>query len=493
MSFSLSSNTITQTGTDADLSGLSGNGATVTDFGSYKVYNCGSNRLVINGTLSINQSEAIQEQLLVGVGDQSIIDLEVGSTGNLTFGLKAISTDGEYIDSLHFPSIVEKDTGLDFGDSRGKNDAWSGSTAPFFLVRGGASLTWNGTMIACGGLAFDGNSNSNNTDSVIKLNNAVWDARGVSEYSSFDQLLYSYTRDIEIKGITILSIKSTARAITYAQLATPFYPVLDFKAVFSGGSFSGSTSQPVGFTLVIEDYGGVIGNDSANDIQPQGRSDSSTGDVTFLNSARGNALQIGTNQTDSIELIKAEQSVSGTFKTGSGSNISDFIIGTVDKNNLLYSGVGSNGNYDIGNIRLAKWDGGTGTAIPVKTSYAPDVGDLDLYDFYTYSYLYQDRSRLQVSLRNIGGKILEFIGADDIGITENNRATVDAYTKLDNLSKLYDYSKSHKVNNITLPNIDKPQISAQGSTLDLGGLDLDLVASGNVYDCTTSKITVKVI
>jgi hypothetical protein len=491
MGFLLNGTVITQSGTDTSLAGLSGNGATVTDFGAYKVYNCGGNRLVVNGTLTINGLDKIQEQLLIGTGSQSVIDIEVA--GTLTIGFNSSNVDGSYINTQHFPSVVEKDVNLDFGTSRAKNDAWASTTRPFMLIKAGANLTWNGNLISCGGIGFDGNSNASATDSVIVFNDAIWDTRTVNgAYGTFDQLIYSYTRDININGFTVMANNDKSNTSLFGQLATPFYPIKGYTGLFTGAAFSGSTSQPVGYSLVIEDYAGIVGNDTADDIQPQGRQDVSTGIVTFLNSSKGSNLSIGPDQTDSIQLIKAEQSVSGNFKTSLGDNIDDFIVGTVDNNNTLYSGLGAAGIYDMGNILLAKWDGGLGVAIPTKTSYSPGGADADLYDFYMYAYLYQSRNRLQVLLREVGGQNLEFIGAYDTSITEPNRTLVDAYTIVNTLDRLYDSAKSNKIDNILIPSMDKPQIEAQGNILDLGDLDLDIGISGAAYVCTTTKITIKV-
>lgn len=491
MAFALSGSTITQSGTDTDLAGIAGNGATLIDHGVYKVYDLGTNELVVSGTLNINTIDGIQEQLLVGTGSQSVIDLEVSGTGNLTIGLNSTNADGTYNDAIHFPSVVEKDTGLNFGTSRGKNDSWAGTVMPFMLVRAGGTFTWNGAMIACGGIAFDGNGNGA-TDTIIKLNNAIWDTRTVAEYGAFDQLIYSYTRDIEVNGLTVMAVNAQNIVAMFGQLDSPLFPIKGYTGAFTGAAFSGSTSQPIGFTLVIEDYEGVIGNNAADDMQPQGRTDTTTGDVTFRNSAKGSLISLS-GQTDTIQIIKAEQTIIGNFKTGSGAAINDYIIGTVDVNNTLYSALGSAGNFDMGNIRLAQWDGGVGINPMIKTSYSPDGADGDLYDFYMYSYLYERRTRLQVLLRKIGGQNIEFIGTVDANITEVTRSTVDAYVVINSLDKLYDYSKSYKIDNMLLPSLSTTPITAQGNILDLGDLDLNIGITATLpYECTSTTITVKV-
>ena len=62
MSFSQAGSSITQTGTDTDLTGLVGvTGVTTTVVGQVTVYIIASNNLVINGTLTMDpQTEQLQ-------------------------------------------------------------------------------------------------------------------------------------------------------------------------------------------------------------------------------------------------------------------------------------------------------------------------------------------------------------------------------------------------------------------------------------------------
>jgi len=87
MTFALSAGTITQTGVDTNLSGLSGlAGVTVTDFssiniGGYKLYVfSGNTKLIVNGTLSFNANI----ERIIFDANVTAIALSVSSTGSLT-------------------------------------------------------------------------------------------------------------------------------------------------------------------------------------------------------------------------------------------------------------------------------------------------------------------------------------------------------------------------------------------------------------------------
>ena len=84
----------------------------------------------------------------------------------------------------------------------------------------------------------------------------------------------------------------------------------------------------------------------------------------------------------------------------------------------------------------------------------------------------------------------------DANVTETTKATVDAYTEIDNLDKLYDRAKSWKVDsaNVEHPSIGALLATADGTTLDLDDHDLVIdasAASAFAVDKTNKKITIK--
>ncbi len=98
MAFSQVGSVITQTGTDTDLSGLTGlTGVTVTSYSSrYAVYAIGTNRLDIEGNLTINP----EENMLISnapTGGVPNMSLNVRNGATLTLGVKTtVGTANKY-------------------------------------------------------------------------------------------------------------------------------------------------------------------------------------------------------------------------------------------------------------------------------------------------------------------------------------------------------------------------------------------------------------
>ena len=92
MSFSQVGSVITQTGSDGNLAGLSGlNGVSVITYGllPYSVYDIGTNRLDIEGSLIINpEANMFISNAPTGVYPNGA--LNVRSTGTLTLGVKTV-------------------------------------------------------------------------------------------------------------------------------------------------------------------------------------------------------------------------------------------------------------------------------------------------------------------------------------------------------------------------------------------------------------------
>ena len=83
MAFSLSGTTISQTGTDTDASGLSGNGATITILGSTPriktIYNLEGNKITVGGTFSLDPVK----EMIGGVNGGKMIEVLNNGTFNL--------------------------------------------------------------------------------------------------------------------------------------------------------------------------------------------------------------------------------------------------------------------------------------------------------------------------------------------------------------------------------------------------------------------------
>ena len=119
----------------------------------------------------------------------------------------------------------------------------------------------------------------------------------------------------------------------------------------------------------------------------------------------------------------------------------------------------------------------------------------DAFDIHFLSYGHNYRVTEQ-QLKGVEVLEVDLELAQDTYITQSNRATVDAYTTIDNLDQLYDRAKSWKVTtaNIEYPTISMQPVTADGTVLDLGNRNLLVDASaGSAFaiNAGTNTITIK--
>jgi len=117
------------------------------------------------------------------------------------------------------------------------------------------------------------------------------------------------------------------------------------------------------------------------------------------------------------------------------------------------------------------------------TTYAP-------YAVAAISYLYQPAS---LPLPLLTSQTVNLVALVDDSISQTNKATVDAYTTIDDLDQFYDSAKSWTVDNLALanPSFGAQLVTANGSTLDLGAFDLTIDATaGSAFSVTGGTITI---
>ena len=120
------------------------------------------------------------------------------------------------------------------------------------------------------------------------------------------------------------------------------------------------------------------------------------------------------------------------------------------------------------------------------TTYAP-------YHFVVASYLYAPADRALSMLESVE---LATILQDDGFVTETSKTTVDAYTELSNLDRLYDRYKSWFVDNLEVeyPSFGAQKLTGDGSSLDCGNANLVIdatAASVFAVNTGTNTITIK--
>jgi hypothetical protein len=144
---------------------------------------------------------------------------------------------------------------------------------------------------------------------------------------------------------------------------------------------------------------------------------------------------------------------------------------------------------------IKKW---YGLASPLTTTISQSYfgkSSADDFDIYFFGYLYLSNVRTEI-LRGTGGTSFNWAQLSDSYITQTNRTTVNAYTEISNLDRLYDRYKSWFVSNFSTayPSIGQQKINGNGDTLDLSNANLVVdgtAASAFAINVGTNTITIK--
>ena len=465
MAFSLSGSTITQSGTDADLSGLSGvSGVTTVVEGSasklYTSYFIGDRRLTINGTLSHDPSI---EKLVIGDGISGASILV--NSGTYNYGITTV-----------FSGFTQRSTELGLVITRISN---SNFDQPVFDVNGSGTFNWNGGVINTGGTFYFRSS------STVTINDAVINIQNPSS----GQLFRSFTTNLNVNGLkkiggAVLLYESPASFEGYEPIHSDLSPQgagrQDYSLLFYGNPTPITVENFKGFGNPIDigyiDNGGAILKNPLNGSSTTiggwlsgSRSDtymSTTKEVeiSFVN-------ELGSAVNPKVYAVDAD---SGNRKNQNGNNdladkvysstaslgVSDFEITTGIYNAL-------NTQNDIMDVRFA--------------------GDIASFKFIEYS---RALSSTNINLKGNNVAEVDWILFPDTLITQSIKATVDAYTTIDNALELYDRAKSYLYDNFEGEAVTI--IDRAGSQVDLGAYDLVVDATaGSVFSFSASTITIK--
>lgn len=116
-------------------------------------------------------------------------------------------------------------------------------------------------------------------------------------------------------------------------------------------------------------------------------------------------------------------------------------------------------------------------------------------DFALLSYNH-DIAEVNVDLLGTGRKDIRWTLFDDLDITQSTKATVDAYTSIDNLDQLYDRAKSWKIDNVGLeyPTVGAQLIDGDGTKVNLDNINLMVnssAASAFAVNTGSDVVTIK--
>jgi len=504
MSFALNSGVITQTGIDADLSGLNITGVTVTTIGGITQYDVGTNRIVINGTLTHDDPTNILVSNSTastatddGFGD-SVIDIDGG-----TFNIGSRST---------INGVTYTKTGT-FVRISGANN--TNHYQPCGIrVKGGGTWNWfSGTVEtnrSCG-VASDDPSNF----ARIYSTDCVLMNTGVSNGANYRSLRCTgESDDLQIDGITFDSVNSSIGARLFSITGLDVAKGLKFR---SGELQSRNGSSASLDTFSIE---GISFGENRNskdvvlngDLTNWNSSSFSVQSYEIYNCDIGSAIVVqGAFPATRYGIVGVFQKLNLTFKDASQAPIEGVKFYLPSTNNgdrraIGCTGNGSNfNNYDFTATTYDKYEATTnvngetgvidvllGAILGDTTSTDHQNLDTILYsktntkgvDDFTfkackYEYAISTFNVILHSNKTITG---DYALVEDITISQSDKSVVDDYDEIDDPRKFYDRAKSYLYDNYA--GETSTIVSREGNSIDAGSYNV--VIDGNVTNAASA-------
>ncbi len=488
MSFSSTGSTITQTGTDTSLSGLTGvSGINVTDYGHYKRYELnGGVDLIINGTLTIAGGSlgAIGEQLMIQPSGYAKNTIKVN--GTLTIGIDqdpVLQPDNYFVPAIWQSGIFIGGSNESTGTTN--DGAGTSPTMSTVWVASGATFRMYGqSMLLTGAFA----SSASATELTIvdsTLRNSFMQLNTITTFDGvkYQKMNTSGTTDgggIELiapSGVTINNMAMRGTSTTASMFN--FNAVTPISAVYS---VYGVPSLPIG---------NLVGS---------GRTD------TFDNAPLINFYNCedGSGGSNSYELTvdaprygmaNIYQQIAYTVKTSAGVAIQYALIRLTGKyGSTVYTATtDSAGSSGVMNILLAYMYRNDNTG--AKTYYCNSNNSNDDFTHRIYSYSHNIGLMPNIVLKGLNPVAYPWTLYADAGVSRTVSAAA-ALTSIATLSDLYDVAKYWKIQsaNADYPTIDSLLALKDGEIVDLGAQNIVIdpsASSALSVNKSTNTITIK--
>lgn len=463
--FTLNGSTITQSGVDTNLSGLAGVfGVTTYQEGNRTIYDIGVYAIHFSGTITIDGT------------DEGIISRNTGWA--FRFRPNADVTINDFTDENGVKTYHE-----DKVLSCGKDGE--------VYFDSGANLNMNGGWIECGLVATP-----ESLQNGIQLN-IKYGVFGSYKSTTATLQFRTFTQNLNVTGKLIL-IK-----MGYTLRTTLNNAINAFETRYGVTALRISSSSPSGENE-FKNFSSV-GTENIALLWDSKK-------VVFINTEKGTDYGVGNNaQGNSVSkgTILVKKEVQPKLADVSGNPISGAVVFIRDTDNgnrtngngytfstdKTYSEItDANGQTQVFKVLTGVVNEPVYDASPDWDYRSKNGNSEDEFDMYFLAY----GKLIAVSTQKLKGfNTLQFDWTlfDDPNISETDKATVDAYTSIDNLEQLYDRAMSWKVAaaNVEVPTIDGLLITGNVDHLDLGDYNLVVdAAAASVFavDTATKMITI---
>lgn len=457
MAFSLSGSTITQTGTDVNLSGLSGiSGVSTAVFGGVTHYNVGARAINFAGNQTVNgRVERVYSSF---------------SPGNYVFqvsGTMTINdTEDKSGDLVYFQDIIFHST----------------YTNSFCCGNYGFRVSSTGNLIMNGGYIRSDSSPIFDNGSRLQLTNAGF----VSNTSNNTIQMRFFCADFDINGFFVKNFKFVAgvNALSSSNMSG---------LNLYGGTIATSGALTAGSPYTFSDFSSTgFGAGQQVDINDKNF-------INFMNAKNGSNLRLRgvindsrapglyrnfkrlkiniTDQSGPVDDVSifTRDTDNGNRRDWTASNTGNDVTDinfTSDRTYFHKTQVaGNTQDFDVLLSVLARPTGGINDVVNGGLNTADVRGatgvlgeDKFIFNIWSYNHNFKQTDTV---LNGTGDATISDKIFNDSNITEVVQATTQAYTTIDNSEMLYDYLKYMKTlnANIELPTADTLLLSASGTIL----------------------------
>jgi hypothetical protein len=463
MAFALATSIITQSGTDTDATTISGLQAIA---GVTSIVESGRTRLIIPFKLVISGTMTNTSAVAFTFTRSGTPANEVTITSTGRWNYKESRTVNGFTDFRIMPPMIFTQTA---------SVGFNGQTANIIYVNGGIQDFAKVEVIGNGGHYWNGGT--------IILRDVIYNAEGLALVNDNQITTQSGNPTLDIDGFEFRGTSLFLQTFINTKLSrlSPKFAIRGFGSGF-------------GLTKVLQDFNG---NGTGFDLSIYNggliRSNNGVrgGGVTCgpWNSPNNNnneyqctsdLVLTGVNEIGGVVLFKAYH-----LDNNAGAPVGAGVTATNYTLRKTYNVLSVAGVATL-NVLLAA---GLNDGVMVRRSVTQTN---DFYIFNCFSYLSEPTATSSLNLAGAGIKTATVVQLRDQAISEVSKATVDAYTTLDTLDKLYDRSKSFLFDNFA--GETSPLLIADGAVINAGSKNIVIdsaAASVFAYNSGTNTITIK--
>jgi hypothetical protein len=473
MSFSESSNKITQTETDTDLSGLNGvTGVTTTVRGNHTTYTIAlTHFLEVQGTLSIDPAYETLQVMKQAINAGSGHPLTV--TGTLNLGVKTTANGkdkysvgvGIDLPNENLTGQMYRFFGISFGGS--STFLWNGGiirTTATLRTANGATVTVNSGVFY--NLAKQGSSNTNTSQFRIESSNSTSDAK-INIYDlTFDgETLESRIFTKSGWNVGIFKFKKGG----FQSYNSPF-PPLTFENFDTSPNLHGfdiinvTRTQSSGETITIKGFSDRL----------RVELDAGRNNFMYLKCVRPISLAVEDLDGNGLTYsYYAKDLDSGNRAIGS--------IGQDDTDDKVYTATSQTGNLQEEIlVEVINYINKT-----ITTDSRTNSNSEIPFSIIAYNQTITGFSEDLVGLDTLHSTVKM---TPDLVVSETTRSVVDAYTSIDTPQKFYDIAKSYLVNNYA--GETQTLVNRDGLTIDAGAYNVIFDTTAiNSFSISNNTIT----